>query len=147
MVRNEVFTEYRDARFMKQYYDDPEKWALLKQGEKGIANKLANEIKAGSTSLKAKVEALPGQIERAFEREPESLNDDDVHTLRMAVKVAESFLNPGVEKFRLELAAFTTSLESVSLADIKSIQRDEIKRLDEALEDFRARLVKHKSWT
>ncbi len=146
MVRNETFKEYRDARFMKQYHDDPEKWVLLKQGEKWVANKLANEIKAGSTSLKAKVEALPGQIERSFERDPEALNEDDIDSLREAAKVAESFLNPGVEKFRLDLAAFTKALESASLAEIKAVQREEIERLDEALEDFRTRVAKHKMW-
>jgi hypothetical protein len=146
MVRNKTFTEYRDARFMRQFYDDPEKWALLKQGEEGIANKLAHEIKAGNTSLRAKVEALPGQIERAFEREPEALNDDDIDTLRKAIKVAESFLNPGVDKFRLELSAFTKALESASLNDVKSVQREEMELFDEALGDFRSRLEKHKAW-
>ncbi len=146
MVRNEVFKEYRDARFMKEFADDPEKWALLKTGEKGIANKLANEIKAGSTSLKGRIEALPGQIERAFERDQDALNDDDIESLRRAAKTAESFLNPGVEKFRLELAAFTKALESASLAEIKAIQREEIERFEEALEDFQTRFQKHKIW-
>jgi hypothetical protein len=146
MVRNQVFKEYRDARFMKEFYDDPEKWAQLKHGEKWIANKLANEIKAGTTSLKGKVEALPGQIERALERDTDALNDDDVENLRKAVKIAESYLNPGVEKFRLELVEFTKALESVSLKEIKAIQREEIERFEEALGDFRARLEKHKGW-
>ena len=71
MVKNGAFTEYRDARFMKQYHDDPEKWELLKTGEPGIAHKLANDIKAGSTSIKGgKIEALPGQIERALRARP-----------------------------------------------------------------------------
>src|SRR5439155_314656 len=47
MVRKDVFKEYRDARFMREFHDDPEKWAQLKQGEKHIANKLASELKAG----------------------------------------------------------------------------------------------------
>jgi hypothetical protein len=89
---------------------------------------------------------LPGQIERAFEREPEALNDDDIDTLRKAIKVAESFLNPGVDKFRLELSAFTKALESASLNDVKSVQREEMELFDEALGDFRSRLEKHKAW-
>lgn len=146
MVKNGVFTEYRDARFMKQYHDDPEKWAQLKLGEPGIANKLANEIKAGSTSLTAKIEALPGQIERALDRDRDALDDTDVSTLRKAVAVAESYLNPGVEKFCLELNTFTKALESASLAEIKAVQREELERFEEALDDFRTRLEKHKSW-
>lgn len=146
MVKNGVFSEYRDARFMKDYYDDPEKWALLKQGEKGVANKLATDIKAGNTSLKAKLAALGSQIERALERDSEALNDDDIEVLRKATDTAEAILNPGVDSFRLELAAFTKLLEDASLTAIKAVQRDEIERFDEALEDFRARLEKHKAW-
>lgn len=146
MVRNEVFKEYRDARFMKEFSEDPEKWALLKTGEKEIGHRLANDIKAGNTGLKARIEALPGQIERALDREPDSLTDEDVETLRRAVKTAESFLNPGVEKFRLELAAFTKALEGASLADVKAVQREEVERFKEALEDFEDRYKKHKSW-
>jgi len=146
MVKNEVFTEYRDARFMKDYYDDPEKWELLKQGEKGIANKLASQIKAGNTSLKAKLAGLAGQIERALEREADAVNEDDVEALRKAIKIVETAVNPGVDKFRLELAAATKAFESASLVEIKAVQRDEIDRFDEALEDFRTRLEKHKAW-
>jgi hypothetical protein len=146
MVRNGVFKEYRDARFMRQYYDDPEKWSVLKSGEENAANKLANDIRAGSTSLKAKIEALPGQIERAFERDGEAVNDDDVETLRTAVTTAESFVNPGVDKFRLKLSAFTNALEGASLNEIKAVQPDDMKRFKEALDDFESRLEKHKTW-
>jgi hypothetical protein len=143
MVKNGVFKEYRDARFMKEYHDDPEKWALLKQGEKGIANKLATDIKAGNTSLKAKLAALPGQIERALERDAEALNDGDAEALRAATKTLEAVLNPGVERFRLDLNAFTTRLASASLMDVKSVLRDDLDRFEEALEDFRERLAKY----
>lgn len=146
MVRNEVFKEYRDARFMKEFADDPEKWAILKTGEKHIANTLANELRAGGTSLKNRIESLPGQIERAFERDSDALSDDTIASLRKATKTAESFLNPGVEKFRLELGEFTKTLESASLAEIKAVQRDEVERFNEALEDFKDRLAKHKNW-
>lgn len=146
MVKNGVFAEYRDARFMKDYYDDPEKWALLKQGEKGIANKLATDIKAGNTSLKAKLSTLASQIERALERDPQALNEDDIEVLRKATMAAEAVLNPGVDKFRLELAAFAKALEEAPLAAIKAVQRDEVERFDEALGDFRARLAKYKAW-
>jgi hypothetical protein len=146
MVKNGAFTEYRDARFMKQYHDDPEKWELLKTGEPGIAHKLANDIKAGSTSIKGKIEALPGQIERALERDRQALDDSDIETLRKAVGVAGSYLNPGVDQFRLELNAFTKALESASLGEIKAVQREEIENFEEALDDFRTRLDKHKAW-
>jgi hypothetical protein len=146
LVRNGVFTEYRDARFMKDYYDDPEKWSLLKQGVPGSASKLATDIKAGNTSLKAKISGLASQIERLLERDPEAINEDDVEALRRAVTAAEAVVNQGIPKFRLQLAAFTKALEDVPLADVKTVQSDEIARFDDALEDFRTRLEKHKAW-
>jgi hypothetical protein len=146
MVRKEVFKEYRDARFMKEFHEDPEKWALLKAGEKHAAHKIANDLKAGSTTLKAKLEMLPRQLERALERDVEAVNEDDLESLRSAVKMAESYVNQGVPKFRLELLEFVRALESASLIDVRSVQRDDIETLEVALSDFRARLEKHKSW-
>jgi hypothetical protein len=146
MVRKGVFKEYRDARFMKEFHDDSEKWAILKQGDKGIANKLANELKAGSTSLKAKLQVLPGQLERALEREPDAINEDDLESLHRAIMIAHSYLHRGVPRFKLELVTFIEALESASLADIKAVHRDEMERLDDALTDFRIRLDKHRSW-
>ena len=58
MVRNDVFKEYRDARFLKDFHDDPDKWAQLKTGEKHIASRLANEVKTNASSIKAKIAAL-----------------------------------------------------------------------------------------
>jgi hypothetical protein len=147
MVRNKVFKEYRDARFMKQYYEDPEKWEILKQGEENSAHQLANELKAGSTSLKGKIQALPGQIERALERDQASVSDDDVECLKKAVQIAESYQNPGVQQFRLRLKAFTDAMAGAALNDIKAILPDDVEGFEEALGDFRHRLEKHKSWT
>lgn len=147
MVRKRVFKEYRDARFMKEFHDDPEKWALLRQGEEHAAHKLANDLKAGSTSLKARLEMLPRQLERALERDADAVSEDDVDSLRTAVKTAESYLNRGVPRFRLELLAFIKALEAASLNDVKAVERDEMERLDVCFADFRQRLDKHKSWT
>jgi hypothetical protein len=146
MVTKEVFKEYRDARFMKQFHDDPEKWAILKQGEKHSAHQLANDLRAGATSLKAKVEALPGQIERAFEKNEQALTEDDVELLRKAVVTADSFVNAGVPKFRIELARFTKALESVSLADVRTVTPDDLEQFNDALGDFLARHKKHTKW-
>lgn len=146
MVRNRVFKEYRDARFMKQYYEDPEKWETLKQGQEESAHQLANELKAGSSSLRARIEALPGQIERALDRDSSSVTDDDIETLRNAVRVAASFKNPGVPNFRLKLRELTDTLAGASLNDIKAVQPDDVGGFDEAVQDFRHRLEKHKTW-
>ncbi len=146
MVRRNVFKEYRDARFLKEFHDDPEKWAVLKSGEEHAANRFANEIRAGNSNLKARIEALAASIRRSLERDPGSLADDDVDRLRDAVQVAESYINAGVSPFRLELSRFTKVLESVSLADIRAVVPDDMEKFEEALGDFRVRLDKHKTW-
>ena len=146
MVRNGVFKEYRDARFMKQFHEDPEKWAALKTGEKGIASKLAAEIRAGSSSLKANFGKLEDQIKKSIQRDPDSLAEEDLDALRLATAALEAHVNPGVRPFLSDLVKFTRALTEASLADIKAVQRDEMKELDDALEDFRDRLAKHKNW-
>jgi hypothetical protein len=145
MVQQEVFKEYRDARFMKEFHDDAEKWAVLKSGEKHVGHKLANELKAGNASLHARLEVLPRQLERTLERDAEAVSEDDIENLRSALKIARGALRE-VSPFRLELTEFTKVLENASLADVKAVQRDDMKQLDDALEDFRARLEKYKAW-
>lgn len=142
MVHNDVFKEYRDARFMKQYYDDPEKWGQLKGHERHIAHALANEIKVGGTSVKARIAALSGQIERTMEANPELLGEDDVDELGRAVQVLSSAVT-GLNQFRLTLAQFTRALMNASLSEVKAVTQDELDRLDEGLEDFRARWDRH----
>ena len=61
-------------------------------------------------------------------------------------KVADSYINAGVSPFRLELGRFTKVLESVSLADIRAVVPDDMEKFKEALDDFRDRLDKHKTW-
>jgi hypothetical protein len=147
MVRNRVFKEYRDARFMKQFYEDPEKWATLKAGKEGVANELAAEIKKGGTTLKAKIATLATSIERAFDKDAEALGESDVEDLRKAMRLAEKYTNGGLAEFRIALADFTRSLEEAPLAEIKSVQRDEYDRFKTALEDFELRLARHRPWS
>ena len=58
MVKNDVFKEYRDARFMAKYFEDREKWDRLRSHEKHAAHELYNEIRAGQTGVKSRVRAL-----------------------------------------------------------------------------------------
>jgi len=145
MVRQEVFKEYRDARYIKKFYDDPEKWAQLKSHEKHIANKLATDEKAGGTSLPGKIAALPAQIARAFDRDAQALDEDDLESLQKAVREAASRLS-GVGVFRLHLKGFIKALHEATLADIKAVTPDEHRELKEGLADFDDRLKKHKTW-
>ncbi len=140
MVRNDVFKEYRDARFMKQFFEDPEKWEQLRSGETHVAHKLANELKVGNQGAKGKIAALPAQVDRAIAENPETFDEQDVTSLRVCLRAVGSSVNGGVSPFRLELREFTRSLEEASLSDIKQVIPDEMQALDEALEYFRDQL-------
>ena len=142
MVRHDVFKEYRDARFMKFYHEDPDKWEQLKTHEKHIAHMLSNQIKAGGTSLKARITALAGQIDRAIETNPESLGDEDLEELnKAALTMAASFTS--TNRFRLSLAHFTKALMEATLGDVKEVGPEELTKLDEGLADFRMRWERH----
>jgi hypothetical protein len=144
MVRNEVFKEYRDARYMREFKNDPEKWAQLKSHKKHIANELANDVKTNSNSLKAKVGGLEGSLERAIGRDPDSVNHDDLAQLQRAVHVVEQHLDQGVRPIRRAIVKFTKVLEEAPLADIRSVQPDELSSLKSAYDFFLEQVEKHK---
>jgi hypothetical protein len=146
MVRNGVFKEYRDARFMKKFYDDPEKWGQLKTHEKDIANKLAAEERHGGSSLAAQIAALPGRISRAFARDSQALDEETLENLAAAARDVASHLS-GAGEFRMHLREFTKALHNVSLAEIKQVTPEEYEQLQDGLADFKDRMEKHKSWS
>lgn len=144
MVKNNVFKEYRDARFMKEFHDDPEKWAQLKSGEKHIANRLALEVKSNSSSLKGKISSIEQQLERSIARDGSSVDEADLEHLRGAVRVLEDHLEPHVRPIRRSIMAFAQVLEEASLSDIRSVEETELTKLEEAWKYFaeqRARYV------
>jgi hypothetical protein len=142
MVRNDVFKEYRDARFIKKFHDDPEKWAQLKSHEEHIAHKLANDEKAGASSLAGRIENLPAAIARAIDRDPTSIDEGDLDNLQKATRQVAAHLN-GVGFFRLQLREFTKAIEDAPLSEVKAITPDEWTSLKSGLDDFEGRLVKH----
>lgn len=145
MVRYDVFKEYRDARFIRKFYDDPEKWAQLKTHEMHIAHKLANEEKVGTSSLAGQIEALPAKIARAIDRDPASVDEGDLDSLQKATRQVAAHLG-GVGQFRVQLREFTQALENSTLSDVKSLTPDEWDGLKAGLQDFEERLDKHKTW-
>jgi hypothetical protein len=143
MVRNEVFKEYRDARFLKQFHDDPEKWALLKSGEKHIASRLATEVKHSASSLKAKIAGLEPAIDRALQRDDHELDDDDVDYLRKAMSRIQEHLHGGVGRFRLDLKETTKLMAKATLADVKALPHDELGEFRQAVEYFEMLVEKY----
>ena len=144
MVRHDVFKEYRDARHMAQYYEDPEKWHVLQSLERHAAHNIANQLRAGETGINGKISGLHGQLERALDRDAE-FGDEAVDELQRCADLLASRA-AGVGAFRLRLSQFIRGLQSASLEDVKSVTRDEYKDLQEGLEDFEHRLQRHSPW-
>ena len=143
MVRNEAFKEYRDARFLKEFHDDPENWEQLKSGEKHVASRLALEIKANSSSVKAKIAALGQQVSRALDRDEGDLNEEDVTHLYRAAAQIERHILPDVRPFRVALRKFTMALGEASMADMKALDPDEVTEFRDALQYFNDLYAKH----
>jgi hypothetical protein len=136
MVRNDAFKEYREARFLKEFYDDPEKWDQLKSGEKHVAGRLALEVKTNSSSVKAKIAAITQQVRRSLDRNEGDLADDEVALLQEAATLIEDRLHPGVRPFRLALKKATTALNDVSRSDMLALTPAEIAEFRDAVKYF-----------
>jgi len=147
MVAHDVFKEYRDARFMREYFDDPEKWQRLKSLEKHVASELANEIKAtGPASLKGRIAALYNQIQRTLDHEPDALDQDDLEELQKCADLLASRVAGNVGPFRLKLQSFTAALHNVGLEEIKRVTPEEMQAVTEGMEDFMTRHQKYAPW-
>jgi len=138
MVRHDVFKEYRNARFMREFYEDSDKWAQLKTGEKHIADKLAAELKANSSSMKAKIAGLEKQVQRAIERNSSELDDTDAEILQRCSTMIEDQIHADVPKFKLELKRMTHVLTAASKADVLELSTAELQEFKAAQEYFEA---------
>lgn len=142
MVRNEAFKEYRDARFMKDFYEDQDKWVQLKSGERHIANKLALEVKTNSHSMKARIASLEKQVQRAIERSSGELDEEDADILQRCVQQIEDQVHTGVPQFQLKLRRITEMLNDASRADAKALTTSDITDFRDAVEYFEAILAR-----
>lgn len=144
MVKNDAFKEYRDARFLKEFHDDPDKWEQLKSGEPHIAAKLALEVRTNSSSAKTKVAAIEGQVQRAIERSEVQFGDEDIESLERAVRRMHEQVHPGVRPFRVQLKRMASALSEASMADVKALGADELAEFEEALGYFNDLVAKHR---
>jgi len=136
MVRNGVFSEYRDARFLKQFHEDQDKWTQLKSGEKGIARQLALELKQSGNSVKAKIAAIEASVERAVTNDEHGLDEEDVKHLKNAASRIMQDIHVGVDRFRLDLKGVVQFFESVSKADVQTLQKHDLDELRSAIDYF-----------
>ena len=143
MVRNDAFKEYRDARFLKEFHDDSDKWEQLKSGEKHIASRLAMEVKSNASSPKAKISTIPQMIRRSIERGEMEFGDEDVESLQQAIDYISDQIHEGIRPFRIALKKMTRTLSEASMADVKALALDELGEFREALDYFDGLVSKH----
>jgi hypothetical protein len=143
MVKNDAFKEYREARFLKEFYDDPEKWEQLKSGEKHVASKLMLEVQTKSSSVRTKIASLEGQIQRAVERQEVTFSEDDIVSLERAITRIHEQVHQGVRPFRVQLKRMTRALSEASMADVKVLTKEELDELREGLSYFEDLTKKH----
>ena len=132
MVRNDVFKEYRDARFLKEFYEDDDAWAQLKSGELHVANRLARQTQDKSSSPKAKIAAVPQVISRALDRGDDGFDEDDVECLQQAISHIENKIHEGVPAYRVALNKVTKVLNRASRADVLNLEHHEISAYQDA---------------
>jgi hypothetical protein len=143
MVRNEAFKEYREARFLKEFHDDSDKWEQLKSGEKHIASRLAMDVKTNAGSVKTKISTVEQQIQRAIERKEAEFDDDDIDALQRAIGRIHEQIHPGVRPFRVALKGTTRTLSEASMADVKALSPEELEEFREAVDYFDGLVAKH----
>jgi len=143
MVQNEVFKEYRDARFLKDFHDDPDKWAQLKSGERHIASRLAAEVKSNTSSVKAKVAAVDQLVQKAIERGEVDFGEEEIEALQRAVSRIYEQIHPGIRPFHVALKMATRGLSEASMADVKTLSPEELTEFREAVDYFDGLVSKH----
>jgi hypothetical protein len=143
MVRNEAFKEYREARFLKEFHDDPDTWEQLKSGEMHVASRLAMEVKSNSSSPKTKISALPLMVRRSIERGEADFGDEDIEALQRTIDQISDQVHEGVRPFRVSLKKFTRTLTEASMADVKELNPEEMADFREALGYFDELFTKH----
>ncbi len=143
MVQNDVFKEYRDARFLKEFHDDPDAWAQLKSGEKHVANKLAQRTQDKSSHPKAKISAMPQLVRRALDRGEDGFDDEDIANLQQTIDLIEDMVHDGVHPYRLALKKATRTLNKASRADVLDLHPAEIQEFREAYEYFDGLVGQH----
>ncbi|EIP98946.1 hypothetical protein OpiT1DRAFT_03445 [Opitutaceae bacterium TAV1] len=146
MVSAGVFKEYRDARYMREFYEDSTKWAQLQTHEKEVAHRLANEIKAGNSTAKSRIHNLRDQIARTMAQDDQSVGTAELEELHKCVDLMESKLAGDVGIFRIKAHAFAQALTSASLDDLLSLTYEDYRQMKTGFEDLEDRLKKRASW-
>ena len=143
MVCNKAFSEYRDARFLHEFHADPDKWEQLKSGEEHVASRLALEVRSNENSPKTKIAAVPQMVRRSLDRGDSEFDDEDIEHLHRAIDQISAAMHQGVRPFRVALRKMTQTLSEASLADVRTLDADEVREFDSALAYFRELVERH----
>lgn len=136
MVKNNAFKEYRNARHLKEFHDDPDLWEQLKSGEEHIADRLAKNLSEKQSSPRTKISALPQQVKRAIDRRDESFDEDDIVSLQKTIDYIEDQVHDGVHPYRLSLKKATRTLNKASKADVVDLDKVDITDFKDAFNYF-----------
>ncbi|MFN3213019.1 MAG: hypothetical protein ACE37M_07940 [Henriciella sp.] len=143
MVRNNVFKEYRDARFLKEFHDDPDSWQQLTSGEEHIANKLARQVQDQNSGPKARIAGITQAVKRAIDRGDGEFDDEDVASLQQTIDLIEDQVHDGVHPYRLALKKAARTLNKASRADVLDLSASDIAEFRDAYEYFDGLVSKH----
>lgn len=145
MVRNNVFKEYRDARFLKEFHEDPDAWDQLKSGEQYVANKLARQVQDQNSGPKAKITGMPQLVKRAIGRGDSEFDEEDVAALQQTIDLIEDQVHDGVHPYRLAIKKATRTLNKASKADVCDLSPTDISEFAEAYQYFSGLVSQHAS--
>ena len=151
IVKAGAFKEYRDARFMRQFHEDPELWEQLKSGEPDVAHRLANQLKAaGPTTIAVRIRGLAAQVDRAVERDissgVQSFSDSDLEELENALMAIASHLGGEAGRLRIAIRLFIRQLEEAPLKEVRQVTATEYESLMRSVADFKFRVERNASW-
>lgn len=136
MVRNDVFKEYRDARFLKEFHEDPDAWHQLKSGEKHIANRLASQVQHKHSTPKARISGLPQLVRRTLDRGEGEFDEEDVAQLQQTIDIIEDQVHEGVHPYRLAIKKASRTLNKASRADVLDLSDADLDEFRDAYEYF-----------
>ncbi len=145
MVENDAFKEGRDARYLKDFYENSELWEQLKSGEHHIAHKLSKQIGVRNSSPKAKIAELPRLLERAIKRDEGNFDEDDVIPLQEAIEIIHNQIHEGVPLYPVAIKRVVQTFNEASRANVRDISDADIEELNAAYQYFTGVVESHRN--
>lgn len=136
MVRAGVFADYRDARFIKEFYANEDIWNQLKEGEKGAAKALANDLRNQQTGASAKIAAATKAVLNEIKAGSAEFDQEDISGLKSALDMIQAQTHVDVHPYRIDILNAKEALMRANPADVKQISASEMDELRQAFDWF-----------